>query len=209
MKNNTYFKSCDRMVFAASGFVNFASTKTPKAWNDTGISKINIILLLLLAVLIAACVIICIIKRKRNSSKTNTSKQSSGAVTVSSTRIKSSALKNNNLSKKPAAAPDDNTISVICINGEYCGKELTCSEKMIFGRNSSVCNLPFVSRTSGISKIHCVIEQKDGQIILTDKSSTYGTFLGSGLRLTPGIPYILNTGDEFYLGSRNNLFVIK
>ena len=111
--------------------------------------------------------------------------------------------------KKKKKEQLQNNVSLYCINGEYAGKALDCEGSIILGRDPDACNLIFADKSSGISGVHCIIENKDGKIILTDKSSTYGTYLGNGVRLSPGVPYIMNHSDEFYLGSRNYLFVIK
>ena len=65
---------------------------------------------------------------------------------------------------------------------------------------------------SGAMVIKPAFGTKDKKEQLQNNVSLYcinGEYLGNGVRLSPGVPYIMNHSDEFYLGSRNNLFVIK
>lgn len=47
------------------------------------------------------------------------------------------------------------------------------------------------------------------KVVLYDLGSSYGTFLGNGLRVPQGQPAALRTGDEFYLASRGNVFRVE
>ena len=42
-----------------------------------------------------------------------------------------------------------------------------------------------------------------------DLNSTYGTFLMSGQKLSPNVPYHLRPGDRFYLADQNNTIALE
>ncbi len=58
---------------------------------------------------------------------------------------------------------------------------------------------PHEASVRGVSRQHACIELKEGQLYVTDLSSTNGTWL-AGQRLTPYEPSIINKGDELVLG---------
>lgn len=79
------------------------------------------------------------------------------------------------------------------------------SMPVLIGRDAS-CDLAFDRSTPGVSKRHCqvVFDAQSNVFVLTDLNSSYGTFLANGTRLTPNMPYRLQSGDSFYLGSADN-----
>lgn len=79
---------------------------------------------------------------------------------------------------------------------------------LVFGRDSKHSSIVFSMSTPGISSIHCEIRKEGDKIILVDRDSSYGTFLSNGTKLIPNKPYVLNTGDKFYLANHNNQFQI-
>ncbi len=97
------------------------------------------------------------------------------------------------------------------LTGEYSGKTFPLNNgKIVFGRDTKLANIIFPQSTKGISRQHCSLKIEDGALYLCDESSSYGTFLGSNERLTPGTPVKLESGQQFYLGSRQAaLFEIK
>lgn len=183
-------------MLQCTGAYAYSSTKTGNKGGTDGDIKLNIILLIILVLLVTVSVIL-FLKKRKGKMVNNNEKEPKAAV------IKPT------YDKKKKKEQISNNVSLYCINGEYAGKALDCEGSIILGRDPDACNLVFADKSSGISGVHCIIENKDGKIILTDKSSTYGTYLGNGVRLSPGVPYIMNHSDEFYLGSRNNLFIIK
>ncbi len=96
------------------------------------------------------------------------------------------------------------------ISGMYTGKSITLSRgETIFGRNHSVCNLPFPGNTPCISRRHCTLSY-DGQAVwLSDDNSSYGTFLGGGEKIKPGIKVQLKTGQRFYLANTKTMFELR
>ena len=81
---------------------------------------------------------------------------------------------------------------------------------VLIGRDASVCKIVFKDDTPGVSSKHCQIyyDSANNSIILTDLGSSYGTFLMSGQKLAPNTPVRLNAGDNFYLASRENTFIV-
>ncbi len=74
------------------------------------------------------------------------------------------------------------------------------------GRDGAVCRLVYQDGTPGVSSKHCQVyfDQKDGQFVVTDLNSTYGTFLSNGQRIAPNTPMRLAPKSSFYLGEADN-----
>ena len=74
------------------------------------------------------------------------------------------------------------------------------------GRDGAVCRLVYQDGTPGVSSKHCQVyfDQKDGQFVVTDLNSTYGTFLSNGQRIAPNSPVTLPPKSSFYLGEADN-----
>ena len=83
-------------------------------------------------------------------------------------------------------------------------------QQILVGRSVNDCALIFPEGTPGVSGRHCSIswDGRSGEFTLTDLNSTYGTYLQNGQKLTPGVPYKLRAGDNFYLGERTNLLTV-
>lgn len=83
------------------------------------------------------------------------------------------------------------------------------SSRVVFGRDPKRCSIIYPKDAKGISGVHCAAEPTaDGQIILTDLGSTYGTMVG-GQQLTAGKGVTLHPGDAFTLGGKENVFVVR
>lgn len=74
------------------------------------------------------------------------------------------------------------------------------------GRDAAVCRLVYQDGTPGVSSKHCQVyfDPKDGQFVVTDLNSTYGTFLSNGQRIAPNTPVRLAPKSSFYLGEADN-----
>ncbi len=107
--------------------------------------------------------------------------------------------------------PHNGKLVLYGLTGEYAGKIFPLNNgKIVFGRDTKLANIIFPQSTKGISRQHCSLKIENGSLWLSDDSSSYGTFLGSNQRLTPGTPVKLESGQQFYLGSRQAaLFEIK
>ena len=79
---------------------------------------------------------------------------------------------------------------------------------IIIGRDPARCSLIFPADTPGVSACHCELRAVSQGVMLTDKGSSYGTFLENGMRLTPNQPYTLQKAEGFYLADGKNRFRI-
>lgn len=113
---------------------------------------------------------------------------------------------------KPAAAAQAAGRPILKgVKGQFIGKAFDLSRgAVVFGRDPAACNLVFNKDTPGISGKHCQInyDAASGTFILTDLGSSYGTYTGSGKKLTPNTPERLAAGDSFYLADENVKFQI-
>jgi RsiW-degrading membrane proteinase PrsW (M82 family) len=110
----------------------------------------------------------------------------------------------------PAISPPHKAAAIRCVSGAHSGGVFPLSgNQLVFGRDSKRANIIFPSSAPGISSVHCDISFQNGNVILIDRNSSYGTFLSDGTKLTPGKPYTLKPQQGFYLGNRKNLFVVE
>ena len=72
------------------------------------------------------------------------------------------------------------------------------------GRDGAVCRLVYQDGTPGVSGRHCQVSFEQGEFVLTDLNSTYGTFLSNGQRVAPNSPVKLPPKSSFYLGEADN-----
>ena len=76
----------------------------------------------------------------------------------------------------------------------------------IIGRERD-CGITLPEGTAGVSRHHCKLEFRSGQLILTDLNSSYGTYI-HGKRVPPNTPVALKSGSSFCLGSENCKFTV-
>lgn len=122
--------------------------------------------------------------------------------------------------ENPPAVPDEPTkqltvdepkacVALACIGGALQGMTFPISSRVVFGRDPKRCSIIYPKDAKGISGVHCAAEPTaDGQIILTDLGSTYGTMAG-GQQLTAGKGVTLHPGDTFTLGGSENRFTVR
>ena len=122
--------------------------------------------------------------------------------------------------ENPPAVPDEPTkqltvdepkarVALECIGGNLQGMTFPISSRVVFGRDPKRCSIIYPKDAKGISGVHCAAEPTaDGQIILTDLGSTYGTMVG-GQQLTAGKGVTLHPGDTFTLGGSENRFTVR
>ncbi len=107
----------------------------------------------------------------------------------------------------PAAAAGSCTVSGVA--GLYRGQTIPVEDgSLVFGRDPKTCNLIFPASTAGISRLHCILKKRNGELLLTDCNSSCGTFLENGTRLVPGAETRLELGQRFYLGNRETMFEV-
>lgn len=92
--------------------------------------------------------------------------------------------------------------------GAFAGRRFSINGQMRIGRDPAANDLVYPNGVPGISGRHCAVTLSAGQVTLTDLGSSYGTFLAGGRKLTPNQPVPLRVGDQFYLGSEKESFVI-
>lgn len=83
-------------------------------------------------------------------------------------------------------------------------------QSIMIGRSND-CALKFPANAPGVSGCHCTV-QWDGSnqsFVVTDLRSTYGTFLATGQKMQPNVPYRLRAGDKFWLGDQNNTISLE
>ena len=113
-------------------------------------------------------------------------------------------------SPMPAPAPSSGR-AVVGLAGEAAGMRFPITGNgLLMGRDPSVCQV-VLNKSAGISRMHCLVSYNpsSGKFIITDRNSTYGTYTGSGVKITPERSIALNSGEKFYLGSPENLFELQ
>ena len=93
--------------------------------------------------------------------------------------------------------------------GVHAKQEIPLDSEVIIGRDTSICQLIYPSKEKGVSGVHCKIKCVGDTVQIVDMGSTNGTFLDSGVRLTPNVPQVLGEGQGFYLAERGNSYVIR
>ena len=112
----------------------------------------------------------------------------------------------------PAPAPMPQMPMKLPVVRSLLGMQASLSNgQILIGRSSQDCGLVFQEGTPGVSGRHCSLQfdAVSGDFILTDMRSTYGTYLQSGQKLTPGVPVHLRPGESFYLGERTNMLRVE
>lgn len=100
-------------------------------------------------------------------------------------------------------------VALECIGGALQGMTFPISSRVVIGRDPKHCSIIYPKDAHGISSVHCAAEPTaDGQIILIDLGSTYGTMAG-GQQLTAGKGVTLHPGDAFTLGGKENVFEVR
>ena len=92
----------------------------------------------------------------------------------------------------------------------YGSRAPVSGQPVLIGR-SGACGLRFPNETPGVSGSHCTVQwdTQNGDFIVMDLNSTYGTFLMSGQKLSPNVPCHLRPGDRFYLADQNNTIALE
>jgi hypothetical protein len=82
---------------------------------------------------------------------------------------------------------------------------------VIIGRDPSACAIAYKEGTAGVSGRHCSVafDAASGDFLITDLSSSYGTFLLNGQRLQPNVPYHLKAGEGVYVGDKANVIQVE
>ena len=111
----------------------------------------------------------------------------------------------------PQPKPYDSGCRIQCSKGALAGQRFMLrsdGQRLKLGRNPAQCNVVYPEATAGVSGLHCSVWFESGKIFLRDESSSHGTFMLAGKRLTPGQAVELRAGDGFYLGSPEESFTV-
>lgn len=99
--------------------------------------------------------------------------------------------------------------TIIGVSGQFKDAHIMVKdgETVVFGRDSSQCNLVFDQTSMDVSGVHCRIAYNGltDTYTVVDRSKN-GTFTAGGHRLQPGMPVPLPKGTEIYLASNKNSF---
>lgn len=106
-------------------------------------------------------------------------------------------------------AVSDGMAILSCIAGELEGKDFVVKNKVIMGRDHNKCKIVFPLDAEGVSGIHCQVYFEQGKVKLMDLGSTYGTYVGNGLKIDAETAVELKDGDVFSLGSEKNKFSVS
>lgn len=100
------------------------------------------------------------------------------------------------------------SISIYGLDGAFRGQRIKVGygEIVNIGTNSD-CKVKFGPDTPGISHEHCSVLY-NGDILITDLSSSYGTFAADGTRFKPYEATKVHDGSAFYLAEKKNMFRI-
>ena len=108
----------------------------------------------------------------------------------------------------PVAPVRDGRPRLQCKAGAFVGKRFSLENSVRIGRDPGKNDLVFPANTQGVSGVHCVLMVDGSTVWLKDLGSTYGTYIAGGRRLAANEAVQLHMGDEFWLGSEKELFVI-
>lgn len=102
------------------------------------------------------------------------------------------------------AAAQQPAVAQLKLNGNAIGN--IPATGCIIGRGVE-CTIALPSDAPGISRQHCKLEVRQGQLFLIDLGSSYGTYY-HGQRIAPNTPTPVRVGSTFFLGSERYRFTI-
>ena len=96
-----------------------------------------------------------------------------------------------------------------CLQGAFAGQRFSIANQSVrIGRDPGRNDLVYPTGTQGISGVHCMLYLEGGKLFIKDLGSTYGTYIMPGRKLQPNVPFQLNVGDKFCLGSDREVFTV-
>lgn len=88
----------------------------------------------------------------------------------------------------------------------FDGRVIPVGNGATIGRDPG-CTIVLPENTPGVSRMHCRLEMRGEQLILTDMNSTYGTLI-HGRRIPANTPVALKIGSSFSLASEKYTFTV-
>lgn len=174
-----------------------APTESPAAESQT-----QTVLYVIIGVL-AAAVVALVLTRGRKKGGINQQEE------AETQRFQQPEEKDAPTQKLPVEEKPQPRVALACIGGALQGMTFPISSRVVIGRDPKHCSIIYPKDAHGISSVHCAAEPTaDGQIILIDLGSTYGTMAG-GQQLTAGKGVTLHPGDAFTLGGKENVFEVR
>lgn len=174
-----------------------APTESPAAESQT-----QTVLYVIIGVLAAAVVALVLTRGRKKGGKN----QQEEAETQ---RFQQTEEKDAPTQQLPVEEKPQPRVALACIGGALQGMTFPISSRVVIGRDPKRCSIIYPKDAHGISSVHCAAEPTaDGQIILIDLGSTYGTMAG-GQQLTAGKGVTLHPGDTFTLGGKENVFEVR
>lgn len=174
-----------------------APTESPAAESQT-----QTVLYVIIGVL-AAAVVVLVLTRGRKKGGINQQEE------AETQRFQQPEEKDAPTQQLPVEEKPQPRVALACIGGALQGMTFPISSRVVIGRDPKHCSIIYPKDAKGISSVHCAAEPTaDGQIILTDLGSTYGTMAG-GQQLTAGKGVTLHPGDAFTLGGKENVFEVR
>lgn len=174
-----------------------APTESPAAESQT-----QTVLYVIIGVLAAAVVALVLTRGRKKGGKN----QQEEAETQ---RFQQQEEKDAPTQQLPVEEKPQPRVALACIGGALQGMTFPISSRVVIGRDPKHCSIIYPKDAHGISGVHCAAEPTaDGQIILIDLGSTYGTMAG-GQQLTVGKGVTLHPGDAFTLGGKENVFEVR
>lgn len=174
-----------------------APTESPAAESQT-----QTVLYVIIGVL-AAAVVALVLTRSRKKDGKNQQEE------AETQRFQQQEEKDAPTQQLPVEEKPQPRVALACIGGALQGMTFPISSRVVIGRDPKRCSIIYPKDAHGISSVHCAAEPTaDGQIILIDLGSTYGTMAG-GQQLTAGKGVTLHPGDAFTLGGKENVFEVR
>lgn len=88
----------------------------------------------------------------------------------------------------------------------YDGRVIPVGNGATIGRDPG-CTIVLPENTPGVSRMHCRLYMQNGQLILVDPGSTYGTLV-HGRKIPANTPVALRPGSSFSLASERYTFTV-
>lgn len=104
---------------------------------------------------------------------------------------------------------NENSIKIVCNGGGFYNKIFTFSGNDVTIGRAQNSTIKYPNDTKGVSRSHCKIMMHNGQLMLMDLGSSYGTFVKGKGKLTANVPVTITSGETFYIGGKENELTIK